>query len=251
MLCATQADEMPRAAVPAVAPVPLISGDVQFRSNFVARGISQSQGQPSLQAEIDINSDDGVYGGFDGDSINWIDQLYPGDSVDMEVDGWLGYRKHFGPDWTAKAGFVRIQFPGHYVQQTPPADQPNSVEAFGYLAWRSLSVQLNYAVADYVNTPDSKGTLYLSASVSQPIGASWTLEADIGHVRHAGHDPTTGQPNSRLDNTDYELSIAYGFGSGVNLTLAHSWTTADPSIYTLDGYALAGHHTWLSLEKDF
>ena len=244
------AADVPGSPAP-VAPASLFSGDLEFKSNFVARGISQSQGQPSIQAEIDVNSGDGVYGGMDGDSINWIDQLFPGDSVDTELDGWLGYRKHFGADWSAKTGFVRIQFPGHYVQQSPPAEQPNSTEVFAYIAWRGLSAQLNYAVTDYVGTADSRGTAYLSVSASQPIGEIWTLGADIGHVDHAGHNPMTGQPNSLSDYTDYKLSIACDLGSGISLTLAHTWTNADPGGYTLKGYDLAGHHTWLMLEKDF
>ena len=236
-------------AVPVVS-TPLISGDVQLQSNFVARGISQSQGQPSLHAELDVNSDDGVYGGIDGYSINWIDQLYPGDSVNTELDGWLGYRRHFGAGWAVKAGLLRIQFPGHYVQQTPPADQPNSTEAFGSIAWKDLTAQLSYAITDYVNTPDSSGTIYLNLSASHPIGA-WTLGAAVGRVHATGHDPVSGAPNSRLDYTDYKLSVACDLGSGLSLTLAHTWTNGDLGIYTLDGYAVAGHHTWLSLEKDF
>lgn len=237
--------------MPSAAPMSLFSGEVQFRSNFVARGISQSQGQPSLQAEIDVNSGDGVYGGVDGDSINWIDQLYPGDSVDTEVDGWLGYRKHFGYGWATKVGFVRIQFLGRYAQQSPLAAQPNSTEAFGYVAWKGLSAQLDYAVTNYVNTPGSKGTLYLNISASQPIGGYWALGAALGRVNEAGHDPVTGKPNSRFDYTDYKLSVACDLGSGISLTLAHTWTNGDLNIYTLNGYAVAGHHTWLSLEKDF
>ena len=246
---AADAPEPPAPAAPA--PAPLFSGDLRFRGNFVARGISQSQGQPSIQAEIDVNSGDGVYGGVDGDSINWIDQLFPGDSVDTELDGWLGYRKHFGADWAAKAGFVRIQFPGHYAQQSPPVDQPNSTEAFGYVAWKAFSAQLNYAVTNYVGTPDSRGTAYLSVSATQPVGDAWTLGADLGRVHHTGRDPVTGQPNSHSDYTDYKLSIAYDLGSGISLTLAHTWTNADAGAYTLKGYDLAGHHTWLQLEKDF
>jgi len=248
---AAQAEGMPGAPVPAMAHESLFSGDVQFRTNFVARGISQSQGQPSVQGEIDVNSGDGVYGGVDGNSINWIDQAHPGDNVSLNADGWLGYRKHFDSDWTSEIGFKRIQFPGHYMHQSPPVDQPNATEAFSYLAWKGLSAQLNYAVTNYVNTPDSKGTVYLSVSASQPIGGSWTLGAGLGHVAVAGHDPVTGRPNSRLNNTDYKLSVACELGSGVSLTLEHTWTNADLNIYTLNGYALAGHHTWLSLEKDF
>ena len=232
-------------------PASLFSGDVRFRTNFVARGISQSQDQPSVQAEIDYNSGDGVYAGIDGNSINWIDQLHPGDSVDTEVDGWLGYRKHFGSGWTTKVGFVRIQFPGRYVPQSPPADEPNATEAFGSVAWNGLKAQLNYAVTNYVGTPDSRGTVYLNISASRPVGGSWTLGADLGRVSQTGHSPVTGKPNSRFDYTDYKLSIACELGSGISLTLAHTWTNTNPGTYTLKGYDLAGHHTWLQLEKVF
>ena len=240
--CTAGADEI---------PAPLFGGDVQFRSNFVARGISQSQGQPSVQGEIDYNPGDGVYGGMDGSSIDWIDQLHPGDDVTLDVDAWLGYRRRFGPGWTAKAGFMRMQFPGHYVQQTPPVDQPNFTEAFSYLAWNALSMQLNYAVTDYAGTPDSRGTVYLNVSASQPVGGTWTLGAGLGRVHQAGHDPLSGRPNSRFDYTDYKLLLACDLGSGISLTLAHTWTNGDLGIYMIDGYAVAGHHTWLSLEKDF
>jgi hypothetical protein len=73
----------------------------------------------------------------------------------------------------------------------------------------------------------------------------------VGRVRQAGHETVTGKPNSSADYTDYKLSVACDFGSGISLNLAHTWTNADLSIYTLNGYAVAGHHTWLSLEKDF
>lgn len=245
------ADDAPETAMPPPAPASLIGGDVEFKSNFVARGISQSQGQPSVQGEIDVNPGDGIYGGLDGNSINWVDQAHPGDSVSLDADAWLGYRRHLGSDWITKLGFVRIQFPGHYVQQSPPVDQPNSTEAYAYLAWQGLSAQLNYAVTDYVSTPDSKGTVYLSVAASEPVGGAWTLGAGLGRARHTGHDPVSGEPNSRLDVTDYKLSIACDLGSRISLTLAHTWTNADPSIYTLNGYVLAGHHTWLQIEKDF
>jgi uncharacterized protein (TIGR02001 family) len=217
----------------------------------VVAGLSQSQGQPSVGGEIDYNSGDGVYGGLDGNSINWIDPLYPGDDVSLETDGWLGFRKHFGSDWTAKVGVVRIQFPGRYVPQSPPTDQPNTTRAFGSIAWHGLSAQLSYAITDDVALPDSKGSTYLSVSAFQPVGGAWTVEAHLGHVNEAGHDPATGQSNSIFNYTDYKLSIAYDLGSGISLTLAHTWTNADPGIFTIDGYALGGHHSWLSLEKDF
>lgn len=246
------ADETPVTSPAAtVAPAPLFGGDVRFNSNFVARGISQSQGRPSVQAEIDYNPGAGIYGGVDGDSIKWIDQLHPADDVYLDVDGWLGYRAHFGSAWTTQIGLKRMQFPGHYAQQSPPVEQPNFTEAFGSIAWNGLSAQLNYAVTDYAGTPDSKGTAYLNVSAFQPVGGAWTLGAGFGRVHQAGHDPVSGRSNSRFDYTDYQLSLACDLGSGMHLTLAHTWTNGDLGIYMIDGYAVAGHHSWLSLEKAF
>ena len=246
------ADEMSGAPISAeAAPPPPFGGDVQFNSNFVARGISQSQGHPSVQGEIDYNPGDGVYGGMDGSSIDWINQLHPGDDVSLDADGWLGYRSYFGSAWITQIGLKRMQFPGHYVQQSPPVDQPNFTEAFGSIAWKGLSAQLNYAVTNYAGTPDSKGTVYLSVSTSRPVGEDWTLGAALGRVTQAGRDPVTNRSNSRFDYTDYKLSATYALGSGMSLTLAHTWTNADLNIYTIKGYAVAGHHTWLSLEKAF
>jgi len=31
----------------------------------------------------------------------------------------------------------------------------------------------------------------------------------------------------------------------------HTWTTANPAIYTIDGYNVGGHHTSVVLENDF
>jgi len=230
---------------------PLLSGNVQFMTNYVGRGLAQSLGQPGVEAELDVNSGDGLYGGIDGNSINWIDQLYPGDSVGMEIDGWAGYRMHFAEDWSWKAGFLRLQFPGKYVQQNPPADEPNTTEAYGYLSWKAYSVRLNYSVTESFGTADTKGSLYLDLNGSQALGSNWTLGEHLGRNQKTGHDPLTGQSHRANDYTDWKASIAYQFPEGVSLTLAHTWTNADLSIYTLGGYAVGGHHTWLLLEKDF
>jgi len=235
------------------APVPLITGNVQFMTNYVGRGLAQSLGNPSVEGELDVNNntDGGFYGGVDANSINWIDALYPGDDVGMEVDGWAGYRMRVDEDWLWKAGFLRLQFPGSYVPQTPPVAEPNTTEAYGYLAWKNYSVRLNYSVTESFGTPDTKGSLYLDLNGSQDLGAHFTLGEHLGRNQKTGSDPVTGVSHRLNDYTDYKLSLVYDFGQGLNLTLAHTWTNSDPGRYTLRGYFVGGHHTWLLLEKDF
>ena len=229
----------------------MFTGYVAFMSNYIGRGLAQSVGQPSVQAELDYNNiGAGLYAGVDGTSINWIDQLYPGDSVSLEVDGYAGYRWLAG-DWTYKAGLLRMQFPGRYVPQAPPVAEPNTTEAFGYIGWRGLSAKLNYAITDSFATPDSKGSWYLDLSASQPIGSNWILGAHLGRRQERSIDPATGTPNSRSSYTDYRLSAARAFGSSFSLTLAYTWTNANPALYTLNGYNVGGHHFSVTLEQDF
>lgn len=228
-----------------------LSGDLQYMTNYIGRGLAQSVGQPSVSGELDYGYRDGGYGGVDFTSINWIDQLYPGDSVSVEVDAWAGYRSHFATDWYGKLGVLRLQFPGHYVTQSPPVARPDTTEAFAYLAWNNVSAQLNYSLSESFGTPDSRGSWYLDISATQPLNTRFRLGAHLGRKHATGADPLTGASHRLNDYTDYKLSIAYALPYGMSLTLAHTWTNADPARYTLEGYDVGGHHTWLLLEKDF
>ena len=230
---------------------PLFYGNVQFMSNYVAIGLSQSVGQPGVEAELDYNAGDGVYAGLSGNSTNWVQELYPGSSVSLEMNAWAGYRRHFAGDWMFKAGLLRLQFPGHYAPQTPPAAEPNTTEAFGNLAWKELSLKLTVALTDSFGKPDSRGSWHLDLAATHPLDSSWTLESHLGRKQDTGTNPLTHLSNSRADYTDYKLSLAYAFDARTSLTLAHTWTNGDSRVFTLHGYDLAGHHTWMLLERDF
>ena len=230
-----------------------VSGNVQFMTNYVGRGLAQSLGNPSVEGELDFNSNDGLYGGVDGNSINWVDQVYPGDSVGVEIDYWAGWRQHLSPDVVTKFGLLRLQFPGNYVQQNPPTDEPNTTEAYGYIAWKAYSARLNYSVTNAFATPDSKGSMYLDLNGSQILYGPLSFSEHLGRSQRRGTNRTTGVPlpNDRSSYTDYKLALSYALPDGMSLTLAHTWTNANPQLFTLHGYVVSGHHTWLLLEKDF
>ncbi|HEV2112470.1 MAG TPA: TorF family putative porin [Gammaproteobacteria bacterium] len=227
------------------------TGYVKFMSNYVGRGFAESVGNPAIQGELDFHSASGFYANLQGSSINFLDQSYPGDSVSLELDATAGYRRPFAEVWLWKAGAVRFQFPGHYVPQSPPTDQPNTTEAFGFIGWKGLSAKLSYALTDSFAARGSRGSLYADLSASYPLSDSWTVGAHLGRKQARGTDPRTGKANSRLGYTDYELSLAYSFRPDVSLILAETWTNGDPAVFTVNGYAAGGHHLALILEKDF
>jgi uncharacterized protein (TIGR02001 family) len=235
---------------PAVADEPnLFYGYVQLMNNYIGRGLSQSVGKPSWQAEIDVNPGSGFYANLSAVHMGWVDKVFPGASAHVEVDGVLGYRQLIGRDWELKGGVLQLQFPGDYL---PHTKRPDTTEVFGYVRWKAISARLNVDVTDSFGTPNTKGAWYLDTNASHALNKDWILGAHIGRKQSRGTDPNTHADQAKLFSyTDYKASVTRLLPHGWNITLMHTWTTGDPAIYTLDGYNVAGHHTSVVLENDF
>lgn len=224
-------------------------GYAQLMSEYIGRGLSQSVGQVSTQVEVDANPGDGVYANLSAVHIGWIDKLYPGASVHVEVDGVLGWREFFAADGEVKFGLLQLQFPGSYPAQT---SKPDTTEAFGYVRWKGVSARLNYDLTDSFGTADSRGAWYFDSNAVLPLGKQWVAGAHFGRKQSAGHDPVTGMSNARqFSYNDYKVSLARVFERGYSVTLQYTWTSADPAIYTLAGYRVGGTIVSTVLEKDF
>jgi len=233
-------------------PARLFTGYLQLMNNYVGRGLSQSVGHPAVQAEIDLNPEPGPYASLSAVTINWIDVAYPGDHVHVEVDATVGYRWAFAQDGALEGGVVRARFPGHYVRQSARYPHPDTTEVFGDIGWRGLRVKLNYAASDAFGTPGSRGEWYLDVSGSKPIGEKWRIGMHLGHKQSHGTNPLDGTNNAkRLSYTDSKLSVTRLLSGSFSLEVAATWNSADPAIYTLDGYDVAGHQIAVTLEKDF
>jgi uncharacterized protein (TIGR02001 family) len=238
--CAARADE---------APPPFVYGYVQLMSEYIGRGLSQSVGQVSSQAEVDVNPGAGLYGNLSAVHIGWIDKIYAGASVHVEVDGVLGWREFFAHDGEVKFGLLQLQFPGSYPRGTK---RPDTTEGFAYVRWKGVSARLNYDLTDSFGTADSRGAWYLDTNANAPLGDDWTVGAHLGRKQSRGHDPVTGASNAdRFSYADYKLSLTRLFPHAYSASLQYSWTTADPNIYTLAGYRVGGNILALVLEKDF
>lgn len=227
-----------------------VSGYVALMSNYVGRGLSQSVGRPSVQVEVNYYASSGWYAGLDATTIDWVDKVYPGSSVHLELDAYAGYRWLRG-DWTVKAYAMRVAFPGHYASQTPPAQRPDTTELVAAVAWRGLGAKLNYAAGDSFGTPDSRGSWYLDLSAGHALGEKWHLGAHVARKQPRGRDPRTGVENARTAYTACKLALTRALGHGASLSLEQTWTTADAAFYTVDGYNVAGSHFSVVVQKSF
>ena len=96
--------------VPGVASTAEVSAYVSLTSDYVWRGVSQSDGHAAVAAGLDTNFDNGLYVGAWASSVD-IDQR-PQNRRDIEVAYYAGYSAELGERWSFGGRFVAFIYPG-------------------------------------------------------------------------------------------------------------------------------------------
>ena len=71
-----------------------ITSTVGFVSEYVFRGITQSDENPALQGSVDFNHSSGAYAGIWGSTVDFNDS----DEASLETDLYAGYAEHAGTE---------------------------------------------------------------------------------------------------------------------------------------------------------
>ena len=94
-----------------------ISGEVSLLSDYRFRGISRSDEDPALQAQMTLSHDSGAYAGVRGTSLEGSDSFRVRDPAfqdlgDIELDLFAGYRADLGDGFDLDAGLLYYLFVG-------------------------------------------------------------------------------------------------------------------------------------------
>ena len=203
-------------AAPAPAPAPpappsilgfALTGSTTVGSQYIFRGLTQTDGKPTVQAELDLVHPTGFYLSTALSNISWItDTPLSGPvSAGVELDVFGGYKWAFAKDWTLDLGLYRYLYPGDYSGVT--GVNFNTTEAYLGLSysWASLKYSRVISGGDF-GIADAEGSSYVDLSLAYPLGDSgWTVLAHGGKTTF--NTPFSGT-NSLLGYTDYKLGIA-------------------------------------------
>jgi len=244
------------AQAPATAPAPALlgfalSGTATLGSQYIFRGITQTDGKPTVQGELDLVHPSGFYFSTSLSNISWFTDQNAGvhsnptslgspaafgapylpnksNSAGVEVDLFGGYKWGFAKDWTLDAGLYRYLYPGTY-DNLGAYRNPATTEAYLGLsyAWASLKVS-RVISANTFGVNNSGGTTYVDLSLAYPLGESgWTVQLHGGKTTFATN-PNVGYflngstltgDNSAFSYSDFKLGIAKEI-KGYTLTLA-------------------------------
>src|SRR5574343_1438133 len=97
------------------APTPehTFTGNMTLASNYIFRGISQSQNNPAIQGGFDYAHSSGFYLGTWASNISWLSDGRSDVSSSVEVDIYGGFKNTFGGgDWNYDVGVLTYNYPG-------------------------------------------------------------------------------------------------------------------------------------------
>lgn len=238
-------------AADAPAPDYTITGNVGIFSQYVYRGLSQTDEKPALQGGLDYNHSSGFYIGAWGSNVSWFSDLNPGNSNSLELDTYLGFKNTFKEDFSYDVGFLRYNYPGSYPALNPGVVKPNTNELYAQLGWKMVTLKYSYAISDIFGVGDSKGTWYLDLSANFEIADKLNLFLHAGRQSYTGTAVEGGPSNNSLYSySDYKIGLTKEW-QGLNWGLAVTGTNANAAGYTIQGTNVGDTQVIASVAKTF
>jgi len=221
-----------------------VTSNVSLVTDYLYRGISQTNARPAIQGGFDYAHSSGFYAGVWGSSISWLTDvpLAPmATSAPLELDTYFGFKSSFATDFSYDVGFLRYNYPAKYptpmttVVGTTAWAKADTNEIYGQIGYKFVSLKYSYSLGDTFALPNARGTSYIDLSANYPIADTGiTLGVHYGHQAFKG---TTADAEKAVlpvsqDPTysDYKLSVTKDF-SGYVLGLAYSSTNAKDNGY--------------------
>lgn len=235
-----------------------LSGSATLGSQYIWRGLAQTDGNPTVQGELDLVHPTGFYLSTNLSNITWFTDQNAGtvsapvslgspgalggplytpsgvNSAGVELDLFGGYKWAITKDWNLDLGLYRYLYPGTF-DNLGVFRNPATTEAYLGLSYAWASLKYSRALStNFMGVREGKGTQYLDLSLAIPLGNSgWTVLAHGGRtcfVTRANPDfffngsALTGD-NGQFSYADYRLGISTEV-KGYTLTLAGTDSTA-------------------------
>lgn len=196
------------AAAPAEPASPhTFTANVGLFSQYIFRGISQTNEDPALQGGFDYAHSSGLYVGTWASNVSWLNETggtqYQKGSAEIDVYG--GYKNTLGDTGIGyDVGVLQYWYPGRKLDGA----KANTTEVYGALSWQWFMAKYSYAVSNQVfGNRDAEGSWYIDLSAAYPIG-----DTGVTAGAHWGRQHFAGSANGIYSYNDWRLSLAYDMG---------------------------------------
>lgn len=222
-----------------------LTGNVGFFSQYIFRGLTQTDGEPAIQGGLDYSHSSGFYAGTWASNISWLRDgggYRTGGSGEFDFYG--GMKGAFGKsDFSWDLGTLFYWYPGdENVVANPLTPSANTWEIYGAVGWKWISLKYSHVVSnDAFQVRDASGTYYLDFTVTVPVTPKLNLIGHYGIQKFKGQDPrniAVGPGGTPLSNDtgfsyeDWKLGVTYSLPKDFTVGAYYTDTSgADPFGY--------------------
>lgn len=167
-----------------VAQAVTIEGNAAVASNYIWRGMTQSDDKAAVSGGLDVSGDSGLYAG------TWVSNIDFGTAASYELDLYAGYAGESG-DFSYDIGYIAYLYPDAGIQDYDFA------EMYLSLGYGAASVTYSYQVTDSADSY-AKDTNYLA------IGYDIALPNDFSASLHYGYYDI----ENAEEQTDYGVTLS-------------------------------------------
>jgi uncharacterized protein (TIGR02001 family) len=224
-----------------------LTGNFGIYSQYIFRGLTQTDRKPAFQGGFDVAHTSGFYAGTWGSNISWLhDAGVVAHGGSAEWDFYGGYKYAINDDFALDGGVLYYYYPGSYVAG---ATNPDTVELYVAGSWKWISLKYSHSVSNTFGVPDSHNSRYLDLSANYPVTGQVSINAHVGRQEFAG--TTNGFDNGNtLDYTDWKLGVTWAV-NGWNLGAYYTDTNAKDAGYTLAGRNIGRATGTVFVQKTF
>lgn len=191
--------------------MPDFSGNVALTSNYVFRGVSQTDDQMAIQGGFDYDFGNGFYAGTWASNVDSSFFTGPKDPQ-TEVDLYAGYSGELSSGIGYDVGVLRYEYPG--------GGDFDTTEVYVKGSYKWFTAGLNYTnELNFLGSKDSAYYLNVGASYDLPKG--FGLSGSIGLSDGDAFDGDL--PNSYMD---YAIGLSKSL-AGLDLALTYTATNSD------------------------
>lgn len=231
-----------------------LTANVGVHSNYVFRGLTQTNEKPALQGGFDYANDNGFYLGTWLSNISWFSDTNGGTSS-LEWDGYGGFRKTWAGGVLTDIGYLRYQYPGEYPELPPGTTRPDTDEAYLGVGWKWVTLKYSYSLGDTFGVGDAKSTSYIDLTVAIPLPQGFALSLHAGRQKFKGSSAfaeSLGKDNDDLYTyEDCKATLTYSFGGSWTAGAAYTHSSAKDEGYTVLGDNLGDDQFVVSLSRAF
>lgn len=253
----TMADEVAKPAEPASPHT--FTYNIGLYSQYVFRGLTQTDRKPAIQGGMDYSHSSGFYAGTWASNISWLEDGGNFHSSSLEWDVYGGFRNTIGETGIGyDIGLLNYIYPGSKTNAASGTNfaDPYTLEGYAALSYQWLQAKVSYAFTDTFGVKNSDGTYYAELNANYPIGETGlTVNAHVGRQVFDGKSNTVVSGPIDNDNfysyTDYKLGLTKSWSNGVNLGAYYTDTTAKDKGYTINNRNIGDNTFTVFVQKTF